>query len=77
MQGILSLFRSRKFWLAMVGIVQTVLFNLVPNFPEEIWQAINALMVILIATYAWEDAAAKRAAGTIELIDTEDEEPKG
>jgi hypothetical protein len=77
MQGILSLFRSRKFWLAMVGIAQTVLFNLIPDFPPEIWEAINVLLLVLIATYAWEDAAAKRAAGTIELIDTEDEEPKG
>lgn len=78
MDGILSLFRSRKFWLAMVGIAQTVLFNLVPNFPDEIWQAINALLLVLIATYAWEDAAVKRSLGEQSLISyDEDEEPKG
>lgn len=76
MEGLLSLFRSRKFWLAMVGIAQTVLFNLIPDFPPEIWEAINVLLLVLIATYAWEDAAAKRG-GTFLLDEDEDEEPKG
>ena len=61
MEGILSLLKSRKFWLAMVGVIQTVIFNFIPDFPEAVWQTINALLLALIATYALEDAAAKRS----------------
>lgn len=54
-----SLLRSRKFWLAVFGIVQTVVFQYLPDFPVEVWQAIDGLVVVLIATIAWEDAAFK------------------
>lgn len=70
MEGILSLLKSRKFWLAMVGVIQTVIFNFIPDFPEAVWQTINALLLALIATYAWEDAAAKR--GGTYIVDEED-----
>ena len=36
MEVLKGLMRSRKFWLAVVGVTQTVLFNLVPNFPPEV-----------------------------------------
>lgn len=54
-----ALLRSRKFWLAVVSIVQTVLFQFVPDFPAEVWQAIDGLIVVLIAGIAAEDAAQK------------------
>ena len=56
-----SLLRSRKFWLAVFGVVQTVLFQFVPTFPPAVWQAIDGLVAVLIAAIATEDAAAKRA----------------
>lgn len=56
-----SLLRSRKFWLAVFAVVQTVLFQFVPTFPPAVWQSIDGLLAVLIATIAWEDAAAKRA----------------
>ena len=43
-----GLLGSRKFWLAVVGVAQTVLFNLVPGFPKEVWVAINVLIGVLI-----------------------------
>lgn len=52
-----TLIHSRKFWLAVFGVVQTVLFHFMPNFPAEIWQAIDALVAVLISAIAAEDFA--------------------
>ena len=54
-----SLLKSRKFWLAVFAVAQTVLFNFIPDFPHEIWQAIDGLVAVLIAAIAAEDMAAK------------------
>lgn len=51
-----KLFQSRKFWLAVVALVQTVLFQFVPSFPAQVWQAIDGVLVVLIASIAYEDA---------------------
>jgi hypothetical protein len=51
------LFASRKFYLALFAVVQSVVFGLWPNFPKEIWVAIDALVVVLIQAIAHEDAA--------------------
>lgn len=56
-----SLLYSRKFWLAVFGIVQTLVFHFLPNFPAEVWAAIDALVIVLIGSIALEDAAEKRA----------------
>ena len=55
-----SLMRSRKVWLALVGVVQTFLFYFIPDFPQEVWLSINGVLIIVIGTIAWEDAAVKR-----------------
>ena len=54
-----GLLTSRKFWLAVFALVQTIVFQFVPDFPKEIWQAIDALAVVLIVTIAIEDAGKK------------------
>lgn len=56
-----KLLKSRKFWLSVVAIIQTVIFELLPSFPDEIWQAINVILLFLIGMIAAEDAAAKVA----------------
>ncbi|MBX7252197.1 MAG: hypothetical protein K1X50_09450 [Candidatus Promineofilum sp.] len=53
------LWRSRKFWLAVVAVVQTAVFTLVPGFPEALWQAINVILLFLIGAIAAEDVALK------------------
>jgi len=53
------LLRSRKFWLAVVAVAQTAVFALVPDFPDEVWQAINVILLWLIGMIAMEDAASK------------------
>ena len=50
--------KSRKFWLAVFGVVQTVVLHYV-NVPQDIWVAIDALVVVLIYSIAVEDAGAK------------------
>jgi hypothetical protein len=56
-----SLLISRKFWLAIVALAQTILFQFVPSFPKDVWLAIDAVLSVLIASIALEDAAEKRA----------------
>ena len=50
-----SLLKSRKFWLAVLGVVQIVVLDYFGLNPE-IWQAIAALIGVLIAGIAVEDA---------------------
>jgi len=56
-----ALAHSRKFWLAVFGVIQSVLFALWPGFPTEVWVAIDALVIVLINAIAHEDAAEKGA----------------
>jgi hypothetical protein len=58
-----GLLRSRKFWLAVFGVFQSVLFYYVPSFPQEIWKSIDVLVVVLILSIAIEDAGAKIGRG--------------
>jgi hypothetical protein len=57
-----GLLHSRKFWLAVFGVVQALVLHYL-DVPEEIWQSIVALVGVLIAAIAVEDAAEKRAGG--------------
>lgn len=54
-----TLIRSRKFWLSLIAVVQTVVFSLLPTFPDEVWQAVNVILLFLVGTIAVEDAAMK------------------
>lgn len=54
-----TLWKSRKFWLAVVAVAQTVVFTLLPGFPDAVWQAINVILLFLIGAITVEDAAAK------------------
>ena len=59
-----ALMRSRKFWLALFGVIQSIVFAALPNFPQEVWVAIDGLVVVLIGTIAAEDFATKVGGGT-------------
>lgn len=54
-----GLLKSRKFWLAVFGVFQSIFFEYVPDFPADVWQAIDALVVVVILSIAIEDAAKK------------------
>jgi arginine exporter protein ArgO len=49
---------SRKFWLAVVAVAQTVVLHYLKVEPD-VWQAIDLLIGVVIAGIAAEDAAAK------------------
>lgn len=51
-----GLWTSRKFWLAVFALAQTIVFQLLPDFPEAIWQSIDVLVSVLILAIAIEDA---------------------
>ncbi len=53
-----GLLKSRKFWLAVFGVVQALVLHYL-SVPEEIWQSITALVMALIAAIAAEDVAYK------------------
>jgi membrane protein CcdC involved in cytochrome C biogenesis len=54
-----GLLRSRKVLLAGFALAQTVVFNMIPDFPPSVWQAIDALVISIIVGIALEDAGAK------------------
>ena len=66
------LLRSRKFWLAVFGVIQTVVFHYI-DVPQDVWMSIDALVGVLIATIAVEDYAEKRGG----LVITSDEKEVG
>jgi hypothetical protein len=49
------LLKSRKFWLAVFGVVQAIVLHYL-QIPDEIWQTIAALVSVVIAGIAIEDA---------------------
>ncbi|OPZ42779.1 MAG: hypothetical protein BWY95_02310 [Bacteroidetes bacterium ADurb.BinA104] len=59
-----GLLRSRKFWLAVFGVIQAVVLFYF-EVPEEIWQTIAALVAVLIAGIAVEDAGEKSSGGGV------------
>ena len=55
-----TLLYSRKFWLAVFGIIQTVVLHYFAIDPE-IWASIDALVIVLIGSIAYEDGQEKSA----------------
>lgn len=53
-----GLLHSRKFWLAVFGVAQALVLHYLA-VPEEIWQTIAALVGVVIAGIAVEDAGEK------------------
>ena len=63
-----GLLRSRKVWLAIVGVTQTIIFTLLPDFEPAVWQAINVLLLAVIAGIAVEDAAEKVGKNNVNIL---------
>lgn len=57
-----GLLKSRKFWLAVFGVAQALVLHYL-DVPEEVWQSIVAVVMVLIGSIAAEDVAAKRSSG--------------
>lgn len=54
------IYRSRKFWLAVYGVVQTLVLHYFA-VPADIITSVDALIVVVIAGIALEDAAYKNS----------------
>jgi hypothetical protein len=70
----IALAHSRKFWLLVFAVVQTLVAAYL-NVRPEVWGAIDALIVFAINAIAKEDAAEKGAAtvvnaGTVDRVTT-------
>lgn len=61
---IAMLFRSRKFLLAMFGVIQAIVLHYL-DVPRDVWLSIEALVAVLIFSIAHEDAAEKSAPVTV------------
>lgn len=59
METINSLFRSRKFLVALLSVITTLVSHYL-NIPAEVWASIDALLLTVIAGIAYEDGQEKR-----------------
>jgi len=51
------LLKSRKFWLVVFAVVQTIYLSEVGELEPEVWQAIDVLIGVLVGAIAAEDIA--------------------
>lgn len=68
----LALLRSRKFLVALLACIHTIVANYY-DVPAEVWVSIDALAGVVIAAIAYEDGQAKSAmqsiqAGTVNTV---------
>lgn len=54
----MTLLKSRKFLLAILGVINTLVSHYC-NIPAEVWASIDALLLAVIAGIAAEDSAEK------------------
>jgi hypothetical protein len=62
-----------KFWTAVLFLIQTVLFVLVPTFPADLWEALSAVLVIVFGALTLrgtrQEVATRRAARAVRPLD--------
>ena len=56
--AVMTLLKSRKFLLAILGVANTLTSHYC-NIPTEVWASIDALLLAVIAGIAAEDSAEK------------------
>lgn len=50
----MELLKNKKFWTAVLALVQTLVLNYL-GVPAEIWASIDAILVIVIAQFTIDD----------------------
>lgn len=58
MDVISLLIRDSRFWLALYALFQVILFYFAPDFPQTIWMAVDALIVVVIGIITGKAAVA-------------------
>jgi hypothetical protein len=54
------LLKDSRFWTALILLVQAVLFYLAPQFPQEIWLAVNTFVGVVLAILVGNGVIAQR-----------------
>jgi hypothetical protein len=49
------LIRDERFWLAVVDVIQILIFHFSPTFPPELWEKIHILILVLISVITAND----------------------
>lgn len=57
-----ELLTDSRFWSALILLAQTLLFYLAPQFPAELWTAINTFLGVVLAILVGNSVMTKRAA---------------
>lgn len=60
------LLKSKQFWVAILALIQTLVLNYL-HVPAEIWASIDAILVIVIATFTVEQVALIKAQSAKEI----------
>ena len=56
------LMRDARFWVALLLLIRSVLFYVVPAFPEQIWVAIDTFVGVVLAILAGNNVVQTRRA---------------
>lgn len=60
------LIRDAKFWAAVVLLIKVVLFYALPDFPDQIWSAIDGVIAVVIGGLAGVETRARVVARRVE-----------
>lgn len=50
------LLKDSRFWAAVLVLINAILFYFMPDFPKEIWAAVDALAAVIIGSLATRTA---------------------
>ena len=56
------LIRDARFWVALLLLIRSVLFYVVPAFPEQIWVAIDTFVGVVLGIVAGNNVVQTRRA---------------
>jgi hypothetical protein len=63
----MSIFKNAQFWLAVVALAQTIVFQFFPSFSPDLWKAIDLVLAVLIGSFTATEVATTNAMARIEV----------
>ena len=61
------LIRDARFWVALLLLIRSVLFYLLPTFPEQLWTAIDTFVGVILAVLAGNNVVQTKRAAAVGL----------
>ena len=68
MERLNALLHDSRFWIAVVALVQALVFELWPGFPDAVWQSILVLLSVVIAGMTIERNAKAQTKANAQII---------